>query len=220
MTLTTDTPTATRTDAVAAFRNRCCALALLAAALFIVGGELTTPPGSITDTAADQVRSYVDHPELTQISAVLLHFGYLLVLPGIVGLLQLTRLRAVRLAHAGAALAFLGFVSLAGNTVVDLFTLSAGQELSTEDAVSYLDATGSLPGSLPFIIPAFLCSFLGLTLLFVALGRAGELAWAWVAVMIVGIALVFAAPVPAVTVVGFCAVATALAAAGARLLRG
>ncbi|MCX6395557.1 MAG: hypothetical protein NTV23_03640 [Propionibacteriales bacterium] len=79
---------------------------------------------------------------------------------------------------------------------------------------------GGLQRHLPFIIPAFLGSFLGLALLFIAVGRAGELAWGWVAVTLVGLILVVAAPVHLVTVIGFVAMSTGLAAAGARLLRG
>jgi hypothetical protein len=206
-------------EATSVFRQRFCALSLIAAAALIIAGELTTPSGS-TGSTEDQLNAFVEHPGLTQVSAVLFHFGYLLVLPGIVGLLRLTRLRGTRLANVGAGLAFVGFVSLAGNMLVDVFTLSAGQELGTKRAADYLDATGTLPGSLPFIIPAFLGSFLGLSLLFIAIGRAGELAWAWVAVTLVGLVLVFAAPVHVVTVIGFVAMSTGLAAAGARLLRG
>lgn len=218
MSATVHAPTATA-HATSTFRRRVCALALIAAAALIVAGELTTPSGS-TGSTEGQLSAFVDHPGLTQVSAVLFHFGYLLVLPGIVGLLQLTRLRATRLANVGAGLAFVGFVSLAGNMLVDVFTLGAGQELGIEKGADYLDATGTLPGSLPFIIPAFLGSFLGLALLFIAIGRAGELAWAWVAVTLVGLVLVFAAPVHLVTVLGFVAMSAGLAAAGARLLRG
>jgi hypothetical protein len=52
-----------------------------------------------------------------------------------------------------------------------------------------------------------------------ALGRAGELSWSWVAITVVGLALVIAAPVHIVTVVGFLAMSVGLGAAGARLLR-
>jgi hypothetical protein len=216
----------TSTNAVAAspietvtiFRQSFTGAALIAAGVLIAAGELTTPPGS-TGTTETQVAAFVGHPELTQVSALLFHFGYLLVLPGIVGLLGLTRLRATKLANLGAFLAFLGFASLAGNGVVDLFTLGAGQQLETNDAVRYLDATGSLVGAAPFIIPAFLGSFVGLALLMVALGRAGELSWLWVAITIVGLALIVAAPLHVVTVLGFLAMTVGLVAAGARLLR-
>jgi hypothetical protein len=204
---------------VATFRRRWCGIALIAAGVLITAGELTTPAGS-TGNTTEQINAFVDAPAMTQLSAVLFHFGYLLVIPGIVGMLGLTRLHATRMSHAGAVLAFVGFASLAGNAVLDLVTLSAGQELGTEAAAEYLDATQSLGGALPFIIPAFLGSFLGLALLVIALGRTGEVAWVWVAVTIVGLVFVVVAPLHAGTVAGFVATSTGLAACGARLVRG
>lgn len=207
------------TDPVTAFRARSNGIALILAALLIAAGEVTTP-GSSTGDAKEQVAAFVDHPGLTQVSATLFHFGYLLVLPGIVGMLALTRRRSVQLAHVGALLALLGFASLAGNMLVDLVTLSAGQQLGVAEGARFVDEIGSLPAASAFVVPAFLGSFLGLILLMVALGRAGEIAWAWVAVTVVGIVLLVAAPVHVVTVVGFLALAVGLAAVGARILRG
>ena len=205
--------------AVDRFRRRFCGWSLITAAVLLVAAEATTPEDGSENTTAELVRVFTDNPTQTQVSAVLLHFAALLVLPGIVGLLRLTRLRAVKLAHVGAFLAFLGFASLAGNVIVDLFHLTAGQELTTAQASGYLDATSELPGALAFIVPAFLGSFLGMLLLFIALGRSGELAWHWVALVVVGLVLIVLAPNHAFLVVGFGAMAGALAAAGARLLR-
>lgn len=225
MAISTDTPEAheateaSRILAVDRFRRRCCGVSLIAAAALIAAAEAVTPERGDENTTAELVKVFADNPTQTQVSAVLLHFGALLVLPGIVGLLGLTRLRSVRLAHVGAFLAFLGFASLAGNVVVDLFHLSAGQELTPEQATRYLDATAALPGAIAFIAPAFLGSFLGLVLLFVALGRAGELAWAYVALVFVGLALIILAPNHPALVAGFLAISGGLAAAGARLLR-
>lgn len=211
---------AAQTVAVNRFRQRFCGYSLITAAVLIVAAEATTPETGNENTTAELVRVFADNPTQTQVSAVLLHFGALLVLPGIVGLLGLTRLRAVRLAHVGAFLAFLGFASLAGNVVVDFFHLSAGLELTPAEATRYMDATEALPGAAAFIVPAFLGSFVGLLLLFIAIGRAGELAWHWVALVAVGLALIVLAPSQAAMVAGFVAVAGGLAAAGARLLRG
>jgi hypothetical protein len=202
------------------FRTRFCGVALVAAAGLISAGELTTPSGSTTDDTAAQVDAFLAHPTLTQVSALLFHFGYLLVLPGIVGLLGLTRVRAVRLGHIGAAFAFLGFASLTGNTLIDLVSLGAGRELGAGTAARALDTAASLPATGAFIVPAFIGSFLGLVVLMTAVGRAGELAWAWVAATVVGVALIIAAPVHFVTVTGFIALSAGLAGSGARLLRG
>jgi hypothetical protein len=207
-----------RDQSLTSFRRRFCGGALIAAAALIVAGELVSPQHGNLSTGA-QAQLYATHPTSTQLSAVLMHFGALLVLPGLVGLLGLTRLRAVHLAHVGTSLAFLGFASLSGNLLVDFFTLSAGQELSHARATSYLEATSQLPGAAFFIVPAFAASFLGLIVMFIALGRAGELSWIWVAVTIVGIVLLIAAPIHVVTVAGFVAMSVGLAAAGARLLR-
>jgi len=222
MTTLIDSPAASETAQILAvnrFRQRFCGCSLIAAAVLILVAEAVTPETGGENTTAELVRVFADNPTQTQVSAILLHFGALLVLPGIVGLLGLTRLRATRLAHVGAFLAFLGFASLAGNVVVDFFHLSAGQELSPADAARYLDATGALPGAAAFIGPAFIGSFLGLLLFFVALGRAGELAWHWVALVVVALTLIVAAPNQVAMVAGYVAMTGALAAAGARLLR-
>lgn len=222
MSTLTDNPAASDAAQILAvnrFRQRFCGYSLIAAAALLLAAEAVTPETGGENTTAELVRVFADNPTQTQVSAVLLHFGALLVLPGIVGLLGLTRLRATRLANGGAFLAFLGFASLAGNVVVDFFHLSAGQELSLTEATRYLDATGALPGAAAFVAPAFIGSFLGLVLFFVALGRAGELAWHWVALVVVGLALIVAAPNQMAMVAGYVALAGALAAAGARLLR-
>lgn len=169
------------------FRRTMLRLCLLGAGLLIVAGVFTSPPQG-DDTLSYQA-SLAAHPGATQLSAALLHFGYLLLVPAAIGLLTLLRERAVALGHVAAVIAVVGAASLSGNVLTDLFDLALAENLPAADAARASEAAAGYPVAGLFIVPAFVGTLIGFTLLSVAVWRAGHvpvwqpvtMAAAWIA---------------------------------------
>jgi hypothetical protein len=156
-----------------AFRRRVLLASLLGAGLLIAAGVFTSPPQGDGTTVGYQ-QSLAAHPGATQVSAVLLHFGFLLLVPVAVGLLTLLRERAVALGHVAAIVAVVGAVTLSGNVLTDIFDLALAENLSPADAAKASDGATAYPVAGLFIVPGFIGSLLGFTLLSVAVWRAGH----------------------------------------------
>lgn len=153
------------------FRRAATSWSLVGAAVLVLAGVLTSPPQG--DGAAEYLTSLAAHPGATQLSAVLLHFGFLLLVPASVGLLALLRHRAVALGHVAVGIALLGSATLAGNVLTDFFDLALAQNLPTAQAVEVTKAAEAYSAAALFIVPGFFGTVLGFTLLAVALWRAG-----------------------------------------------
>lgn len=169
------------------FRRNILTASLLGAGLLIAAGVFLSPPQG-DDTLSYQ-RSLADHPGATQLSAALLHFGFLLLVPAAIGLLTLLRERAVALGHVAAIIAVVGAASLSGNVLTDIFDLALAESLPAKEAARASDAAAEYPVAGLFIVPAFIGTVIGFTLLSVAVWRAGHvpgwqpvvMAAAWIA---------------------------------------
>ena len=85
------------------FRRKALWLCLVAGPLVTVIGGLFTPWEDSGTTAA-YLASMVGSPVRAQVSAIVLHFGYLLIAVGIFGMMHLLRRRAVVLGHVAGVL--------------------------------------------------------------------------------------------------------------------
>src|SRR6201991_5164130 len=146
--------------------------ALFAAPLLVLAGMAATP-WEDEFTTASYHDALAGHPEQAQIAAVLLHFGFLLLLPASLGLLHLARGAAPKLAHIGGLLAIFGLATLPGLLVTDFYDLALAEALPREQSVPISDAALegwaatliSLTGTLPV--------FAGMIVLVFAAWRAG-----------------------------------------------
>src|SRR5262245_59042019 len=107
----------------------------LAAVFALFLGPLITLAGMAATPWEDEATttSYHDalaaHPGQAELAALLLHFGYLLLLPAALGIMHLARRASPKLAHIGGTLAVIGLATLPGLLVTDFYDLALAQAL-------------------------------------------------------------------------------------------
>lgn len=161
-----------------------------AAALWTAGGLIdpavdeSTPAtymAGIAETAA---------ADRYQISALVLHFSFLLFLPAVIGLWGLSRPGALR--TVGLVLAGMGAATLPGLVVTDYYDIALAQSLPAAQAGEVAERAQELTGAGLLAMPAVAGMILGLVLLFVTAVRARQLpAWAPL-VLVAALAMPFA----------------------------
>jgi hypothetical protein len=124
------------------------------------------------------LRSNAEHPDAIRWAAVVLHYGFLLLVPAAFGMAHLARRGSRRLSNVGLLLAVLGS-GLSGLMAIDFYDLALAQHLPMEDAVRVYDAAAADAGLAPVLIqvPSVFGTLLGGVLLTVALARAGFVRW-------------------------------------------
>lgn len=152
------------------FRRTACGLCLVAGPLVALIGGVVARRESSESTAA-YLRAMAESPTRTQISAVLLYFGYLLIAVGIFGIIHLLRRRVVVLGNIAGVLAVWGWVTLPGLLISDFYDLSLAQWGNQQDAISISERAGSYVGD-AIISFSVLLGLIGLVLLGIALWRA------------------------------------------------
>jgi hypothetical protein len=153
------------------FRRTATGLSLMGASLLTLAGMLATPWET-----EDNVSAYLDalaaNPVQGQIAATLLHFGFLLFVPGFLGLLNVLRDRGVVLGHVGAVLAAVGWISFSGFLIVDFYDLALAETLTRAEGVAVEEKIEEYPGIFAFFLPGMIGAMLGPPLLGLALWRA------------------------------------------------
>ncbi len=164
------------------FSRLIAVFALFAAPLLVLAGMAATPWEDEFTTA-----SYHDalaaHPGQAQVAAMLLHFGFLLLLPASLGLMHLARGASPKLAHVGGLLAVFGLATLPGLLVTDFYDLALAEALPRAQSVpisdAALDGWAAMLLSLTGTIPVFV----GMIVLAFAVWRAGVVP-VWAAVLV------------------------------------
>lgn len=162
-------------------------VALVAAPVLWAAGMWTSPSAASTSDV-DYVTSLGRDGTLTQVSALLLHYGNLLIGLGVLAAVSLLRGRAGgRLTVLGAVLTSVGFTSVSGMLLSDWWNLSLANNLPAQTAAEvFADFKGS---SLLFLWDGMeLFSLLGTVLLLAGLARAGVLGWWSLGVLVAGVA--------------------------------
>ena len=200
------------------FRRKALALGAMGGGVLTFLGFATTPWEGEADTAA-YLGALADHPVQGQVAAVILHFGYVLIIAAILATAGLTRRRAVKLGHVGLILGIVGGITLPGLVSVDMYDLALAQTLPMEQAVEVSEKAGSYGAAPFFIAPAILGMFLGVILSLVAGWRAGFLHWSLAPLFFAGLAVTFIAPALVPALIGSGLVMVALVALGVRVWR-
>jgi hypothetical protein len=179
-----------------ALRRITVGTALIAAPALLTLGMLTSP-GEGQDLSYD----IVGNETLTQVSALALHYSWLVFVPAVIGMMRLTRDRTPLLSALGGGAAILGLINLSGLMVGDFFYLVTVRDRGPEAAEALADdIDGTTSMQLLWTLPSFLALF-GLVAIAVALWRAKVAAW-WVpAGVLAGFAL-FMVLVPVAPPVG------------------
>lgn len=198
------------------FRRRLAAASLLLAPALILAG-LVVAPWEEERTSAGYLEAVAGAPGRAQASALLLHFGYLLLVPCVWALANLLQRRAVVLGNIGLLLGTLGAIGNSGVVLLDYTDVMLVERLPLAQAVELYDHQQGLWGFAVAAITGFPLMVLGLLCLFVGLWRAGVLPWWSLAAVPAGIAAgaAFSGAAGAVlTFGGFCAL---LAYVGVRI---
>ena len=162
-------------------RRLMAGVCLIAAPVVYVAGLLVDPALRAGDAATG---AYGRHPDQVAVSAALLHWSWVLLVPGIVGMVHLVRRRAVLFGHIAGAVALLGVVNFSALMLGDYFYARLEREFGAENGSRLGDE--ALAGALwGFQIPGFL-GLLGVLLLGLALAAGREVPWWAPVAMVVG----------------------------------
>lgn len=189
------------------------------AGLFFAG--LATSPAQVSDAKTDYLASLARDPLLTQVSAVLLHYGNLLIGLGALVLPFLVRgSRGAAVTLAGALATTLVFVNTSGSLLSDWFHMEIGRQLPLDvgarlsDSVfdHVLNTLSFKPGPLTLV---------ALLVLFAGLARAGVVGWWSLAGLVLGTAGLMFLPYdqPILPALGTLPMLATIAFAGVRTLR-
>jgi hypothetical protein len=198
-------------------RRTAAGLTIVASGVIIFAGYLATPYGRSSAEIA-QLRTVAAHPMQTQVAAVLLHFGYLLLVPTAFALVHLARRGARRLSYTGLVLSVLG-AGLSGLLVTDFFSLALAQQLPLATAARVSEAAKQYGLGVLIAKPSALAAVLGLVLLAAAAWRARWVSWWPAAVLFVGWVVAISGDTLVRAGVGSGLVLVGLAALGVRVLR-
>lgn len=169
------------------------AAGLVAGTLFWGAGMATSPEqASMAD--ADYVASLARNLTQTQVSALLLHYGNLLIGLGILAAPTLVRgRRGGLLVTVGALLTAIGFTNVAGMILSDWWNAAIGTHLPVEEAAKIFGVFKE--SSLLWIWNGTeMLSLVGAIALFVGLARAGVLGWYTLALFLGGFAALILTP--------------------------
>ncbi|WP_448627611.1 hypothetical protein [Geodermatophilus sp. URMC 64] len=137
------------------------------------------------DTTAEYLQTGVDHKELILWAAVVLHYGYLLLLPAALTLVHLARRRARRTAIAAMVLAGLG-AGLSGIVVVDFYDVALANSLPADQAVQIWETAAGYGQGALLNLPAILGLLVGTNLAVFAAWRAKAIPFPPVVLSVVG----------------------------------
>jgi hypothetical protein len=195
----------------------------IAAGSSIVGAGVVTLAGYLScpweggATQAEYIRSLTGHPGPAMLSMVLLHFGYLLLVPFAFVAARLARYRAPWLAGTGLVFAVLGS-GLSAVVLTDAYDLSLGQNLTIAQAVGVENGI-SVAGFVAIGLTSVVGTVVGSVLLMAALWRARWTSWLPGAATLAGWAVAYGAHDFVRACTGAALIAIGLVAVGVRVLR-
>lgn len=175
------------------FRRTATGTSLIGASLLMLAGLLATP-WEEEDTVSSYLDALAAHPVQAQVAATLLHYGFLLFVPGFVGLLAVLRRRGAVLGHVGVALAIVGWTSFSGFVIIDFYDLGIAQALPRAGGVALEHRIEGYGGTLAFYLPALVGAFVGPFLISLGLWRARHVGLWLPALSVVAGAFVLATP--------------------------
>jgi hypothetical protein len=128
---------------------------------------------------ADLIQAYAAHPLRQGVHTTLIHYGFALFAPVAFALVGLVRGRGAWLANGAGLLAVVGLTTLPGLVLIDYHDVATANVAGVGVATAVSDAVAQLPGFLPLLLPAVLCSLVALPLAAIAAGRGRLIPW-WV----------------------------------------
>ncbi|MBT2227745.1 hypothetical protein [Nonomuraea sp. NEAU-A123] len=207
-------------DRASRFLRRAGGTALISSPLLMFAGMMACPPQDSNSTI-DYVTSLARDSFLTELSAILLHYGLIVGALGALAVPGLVRGRKGRWPTAFGVLATaLGLLNVSGAVRDDWWRMVTGQQLPMDVAVRISD---TVDGSafMPLWSGTEIFAFLGLLALCAGLARAGVVGW-WLTAVYLGafVAMMFI-PADLTYVIGsaFAALYLPLGVAGVRVFQ-
>ncbi|MFF4196335.1 hypothetical protein [Nonomuraea sp. NPDC001831] len=162
---------------------------------FLAGASLVLAPvclilGMITDPSEPGVEDplvYAHNPGAVGVSATLLHYSWVLFVPGVIGMVLLVRGKGRALATVAGALAVLGLTDFSSLMISDFFDIVLFDALPVAQAEQLMRDAAQPALIAAWQLPGMIGSFLGLVLVAVAYARAGLAGWWFPAGVLVGI---------------------------------
>lgn len=155
---------------------------LAAPALYVTGIVLDPSLRSGNEPGA-----YGRHPEWVSASAAVLHWSWVILVPGIIGMVHLIRERAVLFGHIAGGLALLGVVNFSALMLGDFFYSRLEAEFGADEGSRLADEAYAYAGAtFGFQVPGFL-GLLGVLLLGLGLAYGRRAPWWAPFAIIVGI---------------------------------
>jgi hypothetical protein len=174
--------------------------AALAAGPVLWALGMFTSPQQESMADADYISSLARDTTMTQVSALFLHYGNLVIALGILAAPGLVRgARGLWLVVTGALLTAIGFANVSGMVLSDWWNASAGTHLTSDQAVEVFRGFKAA-SLLPLWDGTELFSLVGPVLLLAGLARAGVWGWWTIGLVLAGVAglMVFGATAPLV----------------------
>jgi hypothetical protein len=151
-------------------RRLTAALLLAGATLMVIGFAVT--PWEPERTLAAYHDTLAAHADRSQVAAIILYVGYLLLVPAAFGLVACAGGRGGWATRIGAVVSVVGLVALPGLIITDAFDLALAQQLDRETSVRISEAASSSALAIVMTAPVGIGLMLGTTLLVAGLWRA------------------------------------------------
>ncbi|GGS92717.1 hypothetical protein GCM10010156_58720 [Planobispora rosea] len=155
------------------FRRRAAGVSLVLAPLCLLLGMIVDP----LTAGADETLGYAQNPVATGISATLLHYAWVLWVPGVIGLVHLVRGKGVVLANVAGAVTVLGLINFSSLMIADFFDIVLYRRLPEEQATTILQEAAQPAMVIAWQVPGMIGSLSGLIAVAVAYARAGHAGW-------------------------------------------
>lgn len=154
------------------FRRVGGALSLLASGTLVFASLLMIPYQN--ETPAEYLQTGVDHTTNILWAAVVLHFGYLLLVPAAFTLIRLARRRNPKTSIVAMVLSGLG-MGLSGIIVVDFYDVALANALPADEALRIFDLAASYGQGALVAAPSVIGMALGINLAVYVAWRAGAI---------------------------------------------
>lgn len=167
-------------DGLAGVRRTAAGASLaLGTVLYGVGAALS--PDQADDSARGYVASLAEDPLQSDLSAAFLHWGWVLLVPGLLVAMTLVRGRRGRwLTAVGGTVGVLGAVNVSGLVMSDFFNAHGVAVVGLDDTVAVMEAATASPGLALWTLVGRVGAGLAVPVMLLGLSRAGVIGW-WAA---------------------------------------
>ncbi|MDP9863149.1 MULTISPECIES: hypothetical protein [Streptosporangium] len=165
------------------FRRVAAGTSLILAPLCLLLGMITDP----SKPGVDDPLAYAHNPGAVGVSATLLHYAWVLFVPGVIGLVHLVRGKGAVLANIAGVVAVIGLINFSSLMISDFFDIVLFQALPVAQAEKLMQDAAQPAMIAAWQMPGLIGSFLGLVLIAVAYARSGRAGWWFPASVLVGL---------------------------------